>query len=168
MSVAAAVAGIALTAAGCSGGDGSTGAAAPSSSRAAPSVPPAASTTPGPVGPRAALKVGLPKYPDAVTDATGRALYTFTGDEHGNVTCLGACATAWPPLLTSDDPTITGADPDDPGTQGLGNGTLQASFDGWPLYYYSGDKKPGDAKGVGRHAFGGQFLLILKNGNRLG
>jgi predicted lipoprotein with Yx(FWY)xxD motif len=158
---------MALGAGGCSG-DGSSDTAAPSPKAATTSAPPFQSTSPSPTGTRAALKIGLPKYPDAVTDATGRALYTFSGDEHGNVTCLGACATVWPPLLTTGDPTITGADPDGPGTQGLGNGTFQASYHGWPLYYYSRDEKPGDANGVGKRAIGGQFLLIHKNGGRLG
>ncbi|GAB3985937.1 hypothetical protein V1634_29395 [Plantactinospora veratri] len=163
-----AMVGVLLLATGCSGGDADD-APAPATTSAAPttSAPTsAAATTPG--GKAAALKFGLPKYPEALVDADGRTLYTFSGDRHGNVTCLEACAEEWPPLLTVDEPTF----PDDPseraGRQGLGNGTWQATYSSWPLYYYSGDTAPGQANGLGKQSFGGRFTIILRNGNRIG
>jgi predicted lipoprotein with Yx(FWY)xxD motif len=35
------------------------------------------------------------------------------------------------------------------GTITRDDGTVQATLDGWPLYYWQGDKAPGDATGQG-------------------
>ncbi|MEQ4303631.1 hypothetical protein ABNF97_20000 [Plantactinospora sp. B6F1] len=160
--------GVLLVATGCSGGDADDTPAPATTSAGSGTSAPAASTAATPEGKAAALKFGLPKYPEALVDAEGRTVYTFSGDRHGNVTCLDACAQEWPPVLTVGDPTFA----DDPtaagGTQGLGNGLWQATYSSWPLYYYSGDTAPGQANGLGKESFGGRFTIILRNGNRIG
>jgi predicted lipoprotein with Yx(FWY)xxD motif len=102
-----------------------------------------------------------------LTDAAGRAVYVFSGDEHGAVTCLGACAEEWPGVPTDGDAVVEGGEDHDGGAQGLGDGRWQATFSGDPLYYYSGDTVPGRANGVGVEAFGGTFSLITKDHSRL-
>ncbi len=157
-----------VLAAGCSSGNTiKTGPPQPTSTRPSQSVA-ASSASPSPTSRPAALKIGLPKFPAVLADAAGRAVYTFSLDEHGNTNCFDACAAVWPPVLSAGVPTIIGGDPQDVGTQGRGNGTTQATFDGWPLYYFSGDKKPGEVNGTGRIAFGGQWFLIAKNSDRIG
>ncbi|WP_422773738.1 hypothetical protein ACN28C_13070 [Plantactinospora sp. WMMC1484] len=163
-----------LLAGGCSGGDdtsappAATTTATATTTAAAATTPPTTTAPPSPSGDAAALTFGLPKYPDALVDAEGRAVYTFSGDEHGNVTCLGACAAEWPPVLTVERPTLDGESSHRPGRQGLGNGTWQATYGGWPLYYFSGDTAPGQVNGLGRRAHGGEFTIILRNTNRVG
>src|SRR5207237_538701 len=82
---------------------------------------------------------------------------TFSSDEafHPSV-CTGDCATAWPPL------TVTGSidQPADVlapvGAFKRDDGTFQVTIGGRPLYRFSGDKAPGEAKGAGVTAFGGR------------
>ena len=111
--------------------------------------------SPGPdVGeaPYAALAPGT-----ALVDGTGRALYLFEADTGTTSTCTGACAQVWPPLLTPGQaPVTTGAAQASlVGTSPRADGTRQVTYDGHPLYYFAGDKAPGDVKGQGIHNFGG-------------
>jgi predicted lipoprotein with Yx(FWY)xxD motif len=176
--VAAAVASLLV---GCSGDQGSTAPAATSSppppataTTATTTAPvPATTTAPSSAAPTTtaatgtALKIGLPGFPRALADARGRAVYVFSLDNHGKSACLGACATPWPPVLTKGTPSVTGpgARPEQAGTRSRGNGTVQATYAGWPLYYFIRDQAPGQTSGVGRNVFGGQFRLIQANGD---
>ena len=83
-----------------------------------------------------------------LVDASGRTLYLFTADEKNKSVCSGGCAIAWPPLLSVGDPAAAG---DVEGrllsTLILEDGYTQVAYNGWPLYYYAPDQRPGDAKG---------------------
>ena len=74
-----------------------------------------------------------------LADAKGRTLYVFDG-----ASCTGACAAAWPPLLTAGKPTGVAK----LGTKKLANGKLQVTFAGKPLYRYAVDRSPGDVNGA--------------------
>ena len=89
-----------------------------------------------------------PQLGTILTDASGRTLYLFTVDERDKSDCLGGCALAWPPLLTVGDPTA------DEGIAGerlssvtRDDGSVQVTYNGWPLYYFAPDRGPGDARG---------------------
>ena len=61
-------------------------------------------------------------------------VYSYSNDEPGSSACTGACARAWPPVLTSAMPGIGS-----PAVQGdvetlSGPGGLQVSYSGQPLY----------------------------------
>lgn len=90
---------------------------------------------------------------DYLTDANGRALYLFLVDTSKMSNCADACATTWPPVLVSaasDLPKITeGMDQSLLGTVERGDGTVQLTYNGWPLYYYAGDVATGDVNGQG-------------------
>ena len=83
-----------------------------------------------------------------LVDAKGMTLYLYTRDTPNTSNCYAACATAWPPLLTSGTPTA-GADVTASllGTTKRTDGTTQVTYNGWPLYYWVSDKKPGDTTG---------------------
>lgn len=84
---------------------------------------------------------------EVLTDAaTGMTLYTFQKDSRGMSACTGQCATAWPPFIGKQ-----GARADDGSTLiKRPDGTLQwATAAGMPLYFWQGDKKPGDTTGDG-------------------
>jgi len=86
----------------------------------------------------------------ALVDGEGRALYLFTNDTQnsGASACSGDCLTAWPPLLSQGAPIAgTGADAAMLGTITRDDGTIQVTYNGWPLYYYADDTAPGDAMG---------------------
>jgi len=90
-----------------------------------------------------------PQYGQILVDGSGMTLYYFLKDTRGSdkSACMGACLTTWPPfnppnlqvsapLLGSDFDSIL-----------LPGGGSQVTYMGWPLYYYSGDKAPGDTNG---------------------
>jgi predicted lipoprotein with Yx(FWY)xxD motif len=88
----------------------------------------------------AALTLRSSEYGRVISDANHRALYSFDADHGPTSTCYGECAAAWPPLLTKGTPS-TGAGVNGAllGTTTRKDGTLQVTYDGHPLYYYSGD-----------------------------
>jgi predicted lipoprotein with Yx(FWY)xxD motif len=85
---------------------------------------------------------------DILTDDKGMTLYLFTNDTANTSNCYDQCATNWPPLLTEGDPAAgAGADESLLGTAQRTDGTVQVTYNGWPLYYWVKDLKPGDATG---------------------
>jgi predicted lipoprotein with Yx(FWY)xxD motif len=73
-----------------------------------------------------------------LVDAAGRSIYLFLADEGGTGSkCYDACATAWPPVITSGAPKTLTVDLDTTklGTIARKDGTLQVTYAGWPLYY---------------------------------
>lgn len=88
-----------------------------------------------------------------LTGPNGMTLYTHAGDGPTSSTCTGGCATAWPPLTTSGQPTA-GAGVSGPlGTLTRVDGATQVTYGGLPLYYWQGDAKPGDVTGDGVNSF---------------
>jgi predicted lipoprotein with Yx(FWY)xxD motif len=90
------------------------------------------------------------EYGTILADAQGRTLYMFDPDKQGASTCYSECAAAWPPVTTADKP-IAGVGVDESmfGTVKRKDGTTQVTYNKWPLYYFTPDKKPGDVKGEG-------------------
>jgi predicted lipoprotein with Yx(FWY)xxD motif len=99
------------------------------------------------------LKVGDVGGVMLLTDAKGLTLYWFAPDTATRSACYGSCASYWPP--------VTGTPSAGPGVSGkLGTitrtgGTLQATYDGHPLYTYIGDSGPGQASGNNLNLNGG-------------
>ena len=83
-----------------------------------------------------------------LVDSKGMTLYLYTKDSPNTSNCYVACATAWPPLLTSGTPTAgAGVTAALLGTTKRTDGTTQVTYNGWPLYYWVNDKNPGDTTG---------------------
>ena len=102
-----------------------------------------------------------------LVDQQGRTLYLFTSDTQssGASACTGDCLTQWPPLIVSGTPQAgTGVDASLLGTITREDGTLQATYNGWPLYTYSGDMAPGDTSGQGVN---GSWFLVSGTGNSI-
>jgi len=85
-----------------------------------------------------------------LTDAGGYTVYLFTNDEQGAGTssCDGDCLAAWPAVgeLTSPSGAI---DSSLVGSIERSDGTIQATYNGWPLYTFASDEAPGDTNGQG-------------------
>lgn len=85
-------------------------------------------------------------------DKDGRTLYTFANDAAGVSNCSDQCAVTWPPFVFADasqflvPPTIAESFDTFERTDGKG---FQVTYQGRPLYYYSGDAGLGDANGQG-------------------
>ncbi len=83
-----------------------------------------------------------------LTDSEGQTLYIFLDDIDGSSHCYDACAAQWPPLLTSELPRAD----DELEARMLSvtprrDGTKQVTYNGYPLYYFARDIRPGDMKG---------------------
>jgi predicted lipoprotein with Yx(FWY)xxD motif len=75
----------------------------------------------------------------------GRSLYLFDKDHGTTSACTGACTHIWPAFAPSGTATVA------PGLQQAkvtkaSNG--QVAYNGHLLYYFSGDRAPGDTNGV--------------------
>lgn len=81
----------------------------------------------------------------------GMTLYIFLNDEMGVSNCTEGCLDNWPPLLVEADEVV--GDPRLPGELGTierDDDTIQVTYNGWPLYYFTPDEAPGDIAGEGR------------------
>ncbi len=86
-----------------------------------------------------------------LTGPGGNTLYVFSGDTAANAsTCVDVCATNWPPLTASGGAPAAGT-----GVTGTlatfarADGSMQVSYNGKPLYYFSKDTTAGDTNGQG-------------------
>ena len=120
-----------------------------------------ASSAPAPSAATSSMPASAPAEADAATltlamadsslgsilvDGKGMTLYLFTKDTPNTSNCTGQCLTAWPPLLGK--PTAgTGVDDSKLGSFTRADVRTQASYNGWPLYYWQSDAKPGDVTG---------------------
>ena len=99
------------------------------------------------VTPAYTVKTSNSSLGEILVDGRGYTLYTFTADSPDNSTCYGTCAANWPPLLVDDTIAIPSGMPGEMGAILRTDGKTQVTYNGWPLYYYVGDKQPGDTTG---------------------
>lgn len=107
-----------------------------------------------------------------LVNGEGSSLYVFMKDtqDSGTSTCTDAdgCTADWPPLTTDGDPVAgEGVDETLLGTITRDDGTLQITYNGWPLYLYAGDAAPGDTNGQGLDEFGGIWYLVSPEGEAI-
>ena len=104
-------------------------------------------------------------YGRILFDGRGFVLYGFTRDPHGRSVCTGPCATAWPPYLVKSRPRAgRGIVAARLGTTRRRDGSLQATYAGRPLYYYVGDRKPGQILCQNVTEFGGVWRVVRPSG----
>jgi predicted lipoprotein with Yx(FWY)xxD motif len=94
-----------------------------------------------------------------------RVLYTFGADHGTTSTCYGVCASAWPPLLSKNAPSIgAGLKRGLLGTTKRNDGSIQVTYGGHPLYYYSGDA-PGKIMCQAANMHGGFWYVVNADGS---
>jgi len=97
-----------------------------------------------------------------LTNSAGLTLYWFAPDTSTTSKCTGSCATYWPPVK---GPATAGSGVT--GTLGVitrPDGTMQATYNGHPLYTYAGDSAPGQANGNGKNLSGGLWYEVTVSG----
>jgi predicted lipoprotein with Yx(FWY)xxD motif len=103
-----------------------------------------------------------------LTNGSGRAIYLFLADSKDKSACSGGCATFWPPVTVTGQPTASGsAQASDLGTITRSDGTKQVTYDGHPLYYYTGDTAANMDNGQGRNDFGAKWWLVAPSGSSI-
>ena len=150
-----------LAAAGCSG-DNAPSAEAKGTTGGSVAVSPTPAAAPDAKSAAVTVKTSDSRYGPILTDQLGRTLYGFLPDKNGSSNCGDDCVATWPPL-TSTSPVTSGS--------GISStlltktvrteGTVQAVYGEWPLYYYAGDMQPGDVDGQGVN---GIWFVIAADG----
>jgi predicted lipoprotein with Yx(FWY)xxD motif len=103
-----------------------------------------------------------------LVDEKGRTVYLFQADKTDKSTCTGACAAAWPPLLTKGKPKAgTGAKSNLLGTSTRSDGTTQVAYNKHPLYFFAGDSKPGQTNGQDLNQFGALWYVLNPAGKQV-
>jgi predicted lipoprotein with Yx(FWY)xxD motif len=150
---AAGVAAVAVSAAACS--------SSPSSTSTGSGTPSSASAS-GAAGSGAALKTATIGGVTVVTNGRGFTLYSFAPDTATASKCTGACAQIWPPVTgpAAAGQGVTGT----LGTITRSDGSKQVTYNGHPLYTYTADTAPGQAKGNGINVEGGVWHEVTASG----
>lgn len=113
----------------------------------------------------ASVTVRSSDYGRILFDGRGKALYAFTRDGRGRSRCSGVCATAWPPFVVSRKPrAAAGVKGALIGTIRRSDGKLQVTYGKRPLYFYVGDRKPGQVLCQNVKEFGGLWLVVRPGG----
>lgn len=100
-----------------------------------------------------------------VIDGRGFTLYRFEEDsaQPPASTCTGPCATAWPPVLSTDPLTVEGFDKDQVDSVIRPDGKEQVTIGGWPVYRYAADDAPG---ATGGHGMGQMWFAVTPDGGK--
>ena len=148
---------VALIAAACS----SSSTTAPKSSSSPSAAASAAASAPASSS-GTALKTATIGGVTVLTNAKGFTLYSFAPDTATKSNCNAGCVQYWPPVK---GPATAGS-----GVTGTlttikrSDGSMQAAYDGHPLYTYVGDTAPGQAKGNGLNLSGGVWHEVTASG----
>jgi predicted lipoprotein with Yx(FWY)xxD motif len=123
--------------------------------------PPGAGPPAGPLG-TVALKATTINGTIVLTNGKGLTLYWFAPDTPARSVCNGACAQYWPPVIgrPAAGPGVTGR----LGTITRHDGTVQATYDGHPLYTYIADTAPGQTNGNNLNLNGGLWHKVPVSG----
>ena len=152
---------LALIAAGC----GSSSSSSSSTSSSQPSKAPAAAGESSGGG-MTLTGASNPELGTIIVDSEGLTVYAFAKDQGTTSSCYGACAEAWPPVLTKGSPVSgEGAMSSQLGTTKRKDGTVQVTYAGHPLYTFVDDSKPGEANGNGATAFGAEWNALEESGS---
>ena len=128
-------------------------------------APASAAAAAAPSSPDSVVTAHRSRYGTVLFDGRGFALYLFTRERGRTPACYGACAKAWPPFLTTGCPSGgRGARGSLVGSVRRRDGTRQVTYRGHPLYYYVGDRRPGDILCQNVVEFGGTWLVVKPSG----
>jgi predicted lipoprotein with Yx(FWY)xxD motif len=156
--------GAAVALAGCGSSAKTRGAGTPSPASSASnaaalsSVAQGGETSPG-------LRLRSSAYGKVIFATNNRVLYQFGADHGTRSTCYGVCASAWPPLLSKGTPSVgTGLDAKLLGTTRRKDGSIQVTYGGHPLYYYSADQ-PNKIMCQAANMHGGFWYVVNADGS---
>ncbi|MGK5548921.1 SCO0930 family lipoprotein [Streptomyces sp. URMC 127] len=101
-----------------------------------------------------------------VVDGQGRTLYRFDKDSAWPMkfACTGTCLDTWKPAGPVDKSAVRGVPEKLISTVTRPDGTKQLAVDCWPVYWFTGDKKPGDTAGQGKQ---GLWFAVNDQGKKV-
>jgi predicted lipoprotein with Yx(FWY)xxD motif len=136
------------------GGGAATSAASPTASSDSGTMASQPKTT--------VLTIRKTKIGYVLANAQGYTLYWYSRDVKGggSSACTGQCLSTWPAVTGKPAP-VSGIKLNGIlGTITRPGGTVQATYNGYPLYTYAGDNGPGDTEG---NDVGGVWHVITGN-----
>ncbi|MEV7523033.1 SCO0930 family lipoprotein [Streptomyces sp. NPDC091371] len=135
---------------------------APDGKKAAKAAPGAGAGAPAEAG--AGLSVAKdPKLGDHIVDGKGMTVYRFKPDTAWPMVskCVGDCLAKWPVVPPVDKANAKGITERNYLVLDRPDGKKQQTVDCWPVYTFTGDKKPGDINGQG---VGGTWYAVAPDG----
>jgi predicted lipoprotein with Yx(FWY)xxD motif len=136
------------------------------SSSSATTTPPA--STAGSGAPQTTVDAGSTNLGSILVDSQGRTLYLFLADSGTTSACTGSCATAWPPVRATAQPTAgNGINASLLGTTPRSDGDPQVTYNGHPLYTFVKDTSAGQTNGEGVNAFGAPWYALSPAGDQV-
>ena len=127
------------------GGSASTSSSPTSSETPTPTAAVTPTATPGPT----TVATGSTSLGTVLTTPQGLTLYYFTPEKGGVVACTGGCASTWPPLKANGAETKPSSVTGTLATVALSDGSMEVTYNGWPLHTYAGDSAVGQTNGQG-------------------
>ncbi len=107
-------------------------------------------------------------YGTMLFDRVGQAIYLFDREDTDTPVCYGACAQAWPPVLTTAVPQARAAARAGLlGTTQRRDGSRQVTYNGHPLYFYA-HESPDQVLCHNVDQFGGLWLVVTPTGRPAG
>ncbi|MFF9053066.1 SCO0930 family lipoprotein [Streptomyces erythrochromogenes] len=138
--------------------------AAPAEAAPAASAAPAESAPAEAAEPAPGLSVAKdPKLGEHIVDGKGMTVYRFKKDTAWPMVsnCVGDCLAKWPVVPPVDKANAKGITEKNYRVMDRPDGKKQQTVDCWPVYTFSGDKKPGDTNGQG---VGGTWYAVSPDG----
>jgi len=108
------------------------------------------------------ISAGRAAFGTKMIDSHGLTIYRLSSDRAGRSHCSAACKRVWVPVTSPGGKPHAGAGfrQSDVGSMQRSDGSDQVTFDGFPLYYFTGDKTPGETGGEGRTALAGTASAV--------
>jgi len=162
LAAAAGVISLGLLAAAC----GSSASSSPGAGSSSPAATPASSSSSSAAASGSVqIKTASTSLGTILTNTGGFTLYWFAKDTSTTSNCSGSCAVYWPPVIgtpsAASGVTLTGT----LGTIKRSDGSMQATYDGHPLYTYKGDTSPGMTSGNNLNVSGGLWYAVKASGS---
>lgn len=169
--VLSAIAAVTIAVAGCGGGKSSNGGSESTNNGSSAATTSSSATTSATKGGATSSQAEVVAKSNPVLGTIIAAgpkkltVYMFEADKGTSSACYGACAAAWPPVLTTGAPKAAGGvSASRLGTTKRSDGTTQVTYAGHPLYYYAPDTSESDTTGQGVNSFGAPWYVLSAHG----
>jgi predicted lipoprotein with Yx(FWY)xxD motif len=112
----------------------------------------------------ATVKTAETSIGSVLVDAQGKTLYLFANDQGTTSAVPAGLLAAWPPLVASGTPVAgDGVDKSKLGTAQQPDGQTYVTYNGHPLYTFTGDASAGQTNG---HKLGSVWYAITPQGDQ--
>lgn len=106
-------------------------------------------------------------YGKILVNSKGDTVYLWAKDSKNKSHCDSTCLAVWPFVIVKGSPTAgSGVNKKLLGTIKVKGGN-EVTYNGWPLYTFVSDTKPGAITGEGNTSFGAPWWVVSPSGNAI-